>query len=81
MKQNLTAPDGGEELELSTKIIQEVAQSKGVNPTDLTPLWGKVNVDALNDLCNQSQKDVKVVFEYEGYTVTIHSDNYVQLES
>lgn len=77
------AQDGridGEEIEPVSKVIETVAQAKGVDPLDLAPLADELDTDALNNLMTLSDGVVEVSFAYEGYTVTVRSTGRVALE-
>lgn len=78
----MCARDGGsddEHLEPVSKVVETVAQAKGVDPLDLAPLADEVDTDALNTLLTLSDGMVEVSFVYEGYTVTVRSTGRVHV--
>lgn len=70
----------------STKVIEEVADHEGVDPTALkTPLYDCIDPDAL-DAVFQGGRDGagpasgRVEFEYHGYRVIVEPPGRVQVE-
>ena len=70
-------------------IIEAVAAREGVDVTDVEPpaydpLYTVVNPEALDRLFRTPPTghgpSARVVLEYEGYEVTVHSDGRVDLE-
>lgn len=75
--------DGGsdeEHIEPVSKVVETVAQAKGVDPRDLAPLANELDTDALNMLLTLSDGVVEVSFAYEGYTITVRSTGRVGLK-
>ena len=67
----------------SRKVITEVARRTDVPPTDLPPLHGVINPDALDALFQSTptagRMDGTISFEYSDYEVTVHADGYVDV--
>ena len=82
MEEHQTARDG-ERLSPSEKIIQQIARREGVAPLELTPLHEVVNPEALDQLFQPAGSAARmsgaVTFEYHGYEVTVHADEFVEL--
>jgi hypothetical protein len=53
-------------------IIEAIAGVKDTRPTELPPLGGELDVEAVNKLLSTTKEDSNLVisFEYEGLTVT-----------
>lgn len=62
---------------VSGEVVEEVAAREGVQPTDLDPLYGVVDPDALDSLFRNGSGTV--TFEYHGYEVIAGSDGHVAL--
>jgi len=63
---------------LSTAVVEAVATSEGVEPTELTePLYTAINGDALDALFQTTEG--RVEFEYHGYTVRVDASGDVEL--
>lgn len=65
------------------RIIEKVADSKGVDPKTLTPIYEAIDPDALSTLLTTpryaASRSLSVQFTYEGYEVTAHDDGRVEL--
>ncbi|WP_265110263.1 HalOD1 output domain-containing protein [Halosolutus halophilus] len=73
--------DGAENWdEPATRVVEEVARAKNVDPLDLDLLSEVVDPDALNDLVSHAPREVRVAFEYERHTVTVRGDGHVRVE-
>lgn len=73
-----------EPTSLGEAIVSAVAEEKGVDPTELPPLYRVVDSDALDSLFRTEQESGqpvgRVVFHYEGYEVTVYSTGRVELD-
>jgi hypothetical protein len=71
---------------LSLHVVEAVAESEGVDPTDLSyPLDDAVDTDALDVLFRPTPsgepRSGTVSFEYHGYAVFVSSDGTVRLDA
>lgn len=68
--------DAGSDSSITTRIVSEVADREGVDPTALdTPLFDAVDPDALATLVdNGADTLLTVSFNYAGYRVTVVAD-------
>nr|WP_225317676.1 HalOD1 output domain-containing protein [Haloferax sp. CBA1150] len=57
---------------LSTNVVMSIAAIEDIRPTQLPPLAGTIDPDALNTLFEQSD-DAIISFSYAGYRVTLDS--------
>lgn len=70
----------------STKVIEEVADREGVDPTALeTPLYDCIDPDALDAVFQRGRNGPgaasgRVEFEYHGYRVVVEPSGRVQVE-
>jgi hypothetical protein len=66
-------------VSLTAEIVNKVAESKGVDPTNLNPPLGKaIDPETLESL---SQFDAGYVeFEYAGYTVRVDTGGAVEIK-
>lgn len=57
----------------SMAIVDLVARVDGVDPTELEPLYGVIDPDALDSVCGPSLGFQRLEFAYEGHTVTVEA--------
>lgn len=63
---------------VSTKVVTRVADAKGVDPTELSPLYYAIDPDALDQIFEPLQSGtVQVQFTFAGCDVTVSSDRQV----
>jgi Halobacterial output domain 1 len=70
---------------LSTHVLTTVADAKECTPDDLEPLYNVINPEALDELFaprtnGTMRANGSVSFQYDGYWVTVTSENDVELE-
>lgn len=67
--------------ELCRAVIRAVSDAEGVDPEDLeSPLYEAIDPDALDGLfAGRANTTGRIVFRYHGYTVTVSSDDRVDL--
>lgn len=63
---------------VSTAVVEAVSSVAGLPPTDLPPLSGSLDPDALDRLVS-SPLDAKIRFSYTGYLVVVHGDATVEV--
>jgi hypothetical protein len=68
--------------EPSTAIVEMVAEARNRDPTELEPLYGAVNADALDAIVRSDGQStaagvVTVSFEFADQQVTVHSSGDV----
>jgi hypothetical protein len=64
------------------QVIEKVAEVEDVDPLELTPsLHEVIDTDALDSLFANGQTLGKVIFNYNGYEVSVFSDGYVSIRS
>ncbi|SNZ17297.1 hypothetical protein SAMN06269185_2974 [Natronoarchaeum philippinense] len=61
----------------STALVRAVANARGVEPTDLRPLYEVVDAEALDSLVRE--RDVTMTVEYHDFLATIHGDGRIEL--
>lgn len=68
---------------ITTRVVKRIAIMEGVDPLELQPpLYSIIDIDAVEDLFASAADDrsdgaISVEFEYQGYQVTIESDDEV----
>lgn len=67
--------------DITDTIITEVADTKGVDPLELKPLYTSVDPDALRAIVEPPNDVSQVEFEYAGYEVVVQDENRVHLDS
>lgn len=68
----------------SKKVVTELAEAKGIDTTEIEPLFNTLDPDALNMLFENgagrpSRCQGKVEFTHEGHTVTVRADGSVSI--
>lgn len=68
---------------ITTRVVKRIAIMEGVDPLELQPpLYSIIDIDAVEELFasvadDRSDGTISVEFEYQGYQVTIESDDEV----
>lgn len=63
-------------------VVETLAEAEETNPTELIPtLYEVIDPDALESLFANDQALGKVIFNYNGYEVSVFSDGYVSVKS
>ncbi len=71
-------PDGGGST--AEAVVSLVAETADRDPLDLPPLYDAVDPEALDRLCTRtSDSELRVSFEYAGYTVLVEGSGIVHL--
>ena len=64
----------------STNVVLSIAALKRVSPTELPPLAGSIDPDALDQLfAGSSRVDGLISFEYAGYEVTVSARGELEI--
>ncbi len=65
----------------SLGIVETIADTKGVDPLEISPLHGSIEAEALNDLIHvdNAETPTSVSFTHEGILVTVMSDGVLEL--
>lgn len=70
---------------VSHLVVEAVAQTEGVSPLELPPLYGCIDPEALDRLFERpsaaGRSEVEVEFGYEGYQVTVSDHGAVSIEA
>lgn len=73
-----------DEKSASLKVLEAVADAKGVDVSDLRPPLGEViDPDALNKLCARDTNStaIRVTFRYGGYEVNLETNSNVTVRN
>jgi hypothetical protein len=60
------------------QVVLKIAEQKGVEPTELPPLYDTVDPEPLNELLTADAVD-RLTFEYVGYKVTFTSPDHITI--
>jgi hypothetical protein len=63
----------------SVQVVNAIADARGVDPLDLDPLWGRLDLDAVDDLFTNSTGAVRVEWSTEEVRVTVEPDGRVEI--
>ena len=64
------------------EVVTTVAEVEDVDPLELTPpLYEVIDPDALESLFANDRTLGKVIFNYNGYEVSVFSDGYIMVKS
>lgn len=76
--------DSDEVGDVSTRVLEAVAEANGTSPIELSPpLYEVIDPDALNALFRsgrRSESDLEVTFEYQGLEVTVADDGCIGVD-
>lgn len=66
----------------SCVLIEAIASLRGVEHTELAPLYETIDPEALDSLCSGSNNEnsIQISFRYEGYDVTVDGTGRVRLD-
>lgn len=65
---------------LSTRVIESIADARGVDPTALdVPLYREIDPEALDRLCAGNVDELSVTFTYDGTTVAVHGNGRIEV--
>lgn len=73
--------DEGSPWPASTTIVLAVSSLTEVEPTDLLPLNGVVDPDALEHHVRGKAHGARLSFDFHGFHVTVRDDGHVELDS
>lgn len=85
---NQTHYDRSSDVELTTKIIQSIAEAKGVDPTDteLPPLYYSVDAQSLEETFfgpsgagTERDESGTLAFRYDGCKVGLRADGWISV--
>lgn len=66
---------------VSTAVIEAIAELEAVPPTELdVPIYETIDLDALDELCNDAAEGLRVEARIEAYDVSVESDGTVVAE-
>lgn len=54
-------------------IVDLIARVDGTDPVELDPLYGVIDPDVLNSLCDSSPGFTSLEFAYQGHRVTVEA--------
>lgn len=70
-----------EERSIYQAVIEAIADAEGIDPPELTPpLFEVLEPEALDTLFARNQALGKVIFNYNGYEVSVFPDGFVSIE-
>ncbi len=61
------------DLKPSVRVVQAVAESTGISPNELPPLYESIDPEALDTLLTRSPALERVEFDYQGYSITVEA--------
>ena len=65
--------------EISYSIIETVSERSDTSVSNLPPLYKVVEVDALDQLCSESDGNIEVNLEYAGFEIEIDENQEIHL--
>ena len=60
-------------------ITEEIAEREGVETTDLPALYEYVNPEALTDIVDSANEDLRIEFSYCHYQITVNGNGSIQI--
>ena len=67
----------------SEAVVARIANTEGVEATELTPLYDAIDPDALDALVASADRDetpLEIEFTYHGYDVTVTTEGVVHID-
>ncbi|WP_225336030.1 HalOD1 output domain-containing protein [Halomicrobium urmianum] len=59
------------DLKPSVRVVQAVAESTGISPNELPPLYENIDPETLDTLLMRSSNLERIKFDYQGYSITV----------
>lgn len=69
----------GAQLLSSERVIEAVAEAKGINPIDLEPLYQHLDLDALDALVASGNQDLSIRWRVDDAEIEVSGDGEVQV--
>lgn len=66
-------------MSVTTEVVEEVAEERDMDETELPPLAHAINTDALEKLFDPNAASGVVTFEYAGVTVQVDDEGVVDV--
>ena len=80
MGDNVVTQEMGSYETPTTTVVNAVAETKGIDATELEPLYESIDTDALNELLDSPKSQIDVTFKYGEYLVEVTTDGEVTVE-
>lgn len=62
----------------SLQIVEALADERGDDSTEIEPLYGAYDLEAIDTLVANSRNDLRIEFTVDGYDVTVRGDGTVE---
>lgn len=72
-------PDPDRDTPPSIRIVETLAAARGRDSTDMEPMYGAVDLEAIDDLFANSQGDLRVELTVDGDRLLVRGDGAVEL--
>lgn len=73
--------DVSEGRSIYQEVLEAIADAEGIDPPELTPpLFEVLEPEALDTLFAKNQALGKVIFNYNGYEVSVFPDGFISIE-
>lgn len=66
---------------VSDRLIEKLADARGIDPMELPPLGRAIDLEALDRLVDSANSALAVSFSVDGHDVTVGADGTVVLDS
>lgn len=63
----------------SERVIEAIAEARGVDPADLEPVYNHIDLEALDALVASGNRDLSVRWRIDGAQVEVWGDGEVQV--
>lgn len=68
-------------MDITTRILEEVAEREGCDPLDLPTPYDSIDADALERCIESVEPAATVRFSYRWYTITVRGDGEIAVEA
>lgn len=63
---------------LCTTIVSTIADRTGIEPTDMVPLYSRIDPELIDRMCQGGPEiSGEIMFDYHGFRVTVTSDRQI----
>ena len=80
MGSNVVTQEMGSHETPTTTVVNAVAETKGIDATELVPLYESIDTDALNVLLDSPKSQIEVTFKYGEYLIEVTTDGEITVE-
>lgn len=66
-------------MNITTCIVERVAEKEGCEPKALPPLWDSIDAEAVEQCIDSTEAPIEVRFRYCWYSITVRADDGITI--